>query len=87
MLFRLLKKYKESEHVDPVFNVYSIKPGSNISDYSKIPPLIFEWADIRGDDSINLNNTIALRRRLEYYEKIPPENGIELLLNACNTYY
>ncbi len=47
IFFRWLKKYKESGYDDSVFNVSRGRPESIISDYSKIPPFIFESAGIR----------------------------------------
>ncbi len=78
IFFRWLKNYKESGYDDSVFNVSRGRPGSIISDYSKIPPFIFESAGVRRDDSTNPNDTIALKRKLEYYEKILLEKEVQL---------
>ena len=76
IFFRWLKNYKESGYDDSVFNVSRGRPGSIISDYSKIPPFIFESAGIRKDDLTNQNDTLALKRKLDYYEKILLEKEI-----------
>jgi len=78
MFFRWLKKYKESGYDDSVFNVKKGRPKTIISDYSKIPPFIFESAGIRKDDPTNQNDTLALKRKLDYYEKILLEKEIQL---------
>ena len=78
IFFSWLKKYKESGYDDSVFNVSRGRPESIISDYSKIPPFIFESAGIRRDDPTNPNDTIALKRKLDYYEKILLEKEIQL---------
>jgi len=62
MFFKWLKKYKESGYDDSVFNVKKGRSESIISDYSKIPPFIFESVGIRKDDSTNQNDTLALKR-------------------------
>ena len=43
---------------------------------TEIPPFIFESAGIRKDDSTNQNDTLALKRKLDYYEKILLEKEI-----------
>ena len=45
---------------------------------TEIPPFIFESAGIRKDDSTNQNDTLALKRKLDYYEKILLEKEIQL---------
>ena len=47
MFFKWLKKYKESGYDDSVFNVKKGRPESIISDYSKIPPFIFESVGVQ----------------------------------------
>ena len=47
ILFKWLKKYKESGYDDSVFNVKKGRPDSIISDYSKIPSFIFESVGIQ----------------------------------------
>jgi len=46
--------------------------------YLKIPPFIFESAGIRKDDSTNQNDMLALKRKLDYCEKILLEKEIQL---------
>ncbi len=53
IFFIWLKKYKESGYDDSVFNVKKGSPESIISDYSKIPPFIFESAGIEKQLQIN----------------------------------
>ena len=52
---------------------------SMISDYSKIPPIIYESAGIdRSDDYNNSNDSVYLKRKLDYYEKILLEKELQL---------
>jgi len=53
------------------------RPESIIADYSKIPLFIFESAGISKNDSTNQNDTLALKRKLDYYEKILLEKEIQ----------
>ena len=76
-ILQMVKKYKESGYDDSVFNVKKGRPESIISDYSKIPLFIFESAGIRKDDSTNQNDTLGLKRKLDYYEKILLEKEIQ----------
>jgi len=61
MFFKWLKKYKESGYDDSIFNVEKGRPESMISDYSKIPPFIFESAGVCKDSSANWSNVFVLR--------------------------
>jgi len=61
MFFKWLKKYKESGHDYSIFNVSRESPELIISDYSKIPPFIFESAGVCKDSSANRNNVFVLR--------------------------
>jgi len=61
MFFKWLKKYKESGYDDSVFNVKKGRPESIISDYSKIPPFIFQSTGICKDGPANQNNVFVLR--------------------------
>ena len=50
-----------------------------ISDYSKIPPIIYESAGIiRSDDYSNSNDSAYLKKKLNYYEKILLEKELQL---------
>ena len=50
-----------------------------ISDYSKIPPIIYGAAGIdRSDNYRDSDNTFYLKRNHEYYEKILLEKEIQL---------
>jgi len=50
-----------------------------ISDYSKIPPIIYESAGIiRSDDPNNSDDSAYLKRKLNYYEKILLEKELQL---------
>ena len=61
MFFIWLKEYKKSRYDDSLFNVSKGRPESIISNYSKIPPFIFESAVTCKDGSANQNKILVLR--------------------------
>jgi len=78
-LSQWVQKYKKSNYDDSVFNTKKGRTKSMISDYSKIPPIIYESAGIsRPDDSINSNDSVYLKKKLNYYEKILLEKELQL---------
>ena len=79
LLTLFLSGYKRSNYDDPVFDVKKGRAKSIISDYSKIPPIIYESAGIdRSDDYNNSNDSVYLKRKLDYYEKILLEKELQL---------
>jgi len=78
-LSQWVQKYKKSNYDDSVFNTKKGRTKSMISDYSKIPPIIYESAGIiRSDDPNNSNDSAYLKRKLNYYEKILLEKELQL---------
>jgi len=61
MFFKWLKKCQEPGYDYSIFNVSRESPELIISDYSKVPPSIFESAGVCKDSSANWNNVFVLR--------------------------
>lgn len=73
-----VKKYENSGYDDNAFNSKKGRPKSIISDISKVPPFIYESAGIIKSNSNNSNDSVVLKKKIEYYERLLLEKEILL---------
>ncbi|MBM7560256.1 transposase [Marinitoga litoralis] len=73
-----VKKYEDSGFDDNVFNSKKGRPKNIISDFSKIPPFIYESAGISKSNSFDSDDSVALKKKIEYYERLILEKEVLL---------
>jgi len=71
-----VKKYEESGYDEDVFKTRKSKSKSIISDFSKVPPIIYEKAGIERSNNSNEDIT-SIKRKLSMYEKSLLEKELE----------
>jgi transposase-like protein len=73
---RWVSKYNSSNCDDDVFNTKKGRPVNMISDYSKIPPVVYEAVKINKNTEVS-NNEAQLKQELDLYKKILLEKELE----------
>lgn len=75
-LAKWIKKYEESGYDDNVFKTRKSKSKSIISDFSKVPPVIYDKAGVEKSNKSNEDIT-SIKRKLTRYEKSLLEKELE----------
>ena len=76
-LAKWIKKYEESGYDDNVFKSRKSKSKSIISDFSKVPPVIYDKFGIEKSNNKSNEDITSLKRKLSMYEKSLLEKELE----------